>query len=76
MQWSILVLTVNDLFIPVAHGEAFYLKNQQTVVTNCFIVNNSSSFGGGIYSFASHTEVNTTVLYQAMYHTIPEEAST
>jgi len=55
-------ITVNDLIVPLTHGGGICLKNQQTVITNCFIVNNSSSFGGGIYSFASHTEVNNCII--------------
>ncbi len=53
---------VNGMSITMKEGGAIFIQNQPVIITNCFIVNNSALYGGGISSFADNTVVNNNII--------------
>ncbi len=53
---------VNGFSVTMKEGGGIYIVNQQIIIRNCFIVNNSASYGGGISCYSQNTIVSNNII--------------
>ena len=57
-----LTYIVNGLTITLREGGGIYIRNQFAIISNCFIVNNSAIYGGGISSSTQNAIINNNII--------------
>mgnify|MGYP001209392449 CR=1 FL=1 len=53
---------VNGALVTMYEGGGIFVQDQNTLITNCFFINNSAFFGGGIFSYGHATTVSNSVI--------------